>query len=299
MNLTGKERRNIDPNKVIYGTARFGDFGYGKSFTNPNSHHEIIETVIELGIKRIDTAARYGLAENILGKFSSSFPANFKFDTKIDNLKIDSHHLFEDIKSKVGKSLDTLRTNRISTLYIHENSLDIISNPYLIESLNKLKNQFPINKIGTSIYSPDELEFCLSEDLYETIQIPLNLISRCFYKLINNTNLVRKEVIARSVFLQGILASTSLDYIQSLNESLYRSVSEAEKICIKYNSTLLNESIRFIDDTGLKFIIGSASKRNIINGLAYELNDTVDLIENELFPFIDKQFTYTNPRTWK
>ena len=58
-------------------------------------------------------------------------------------------------------------------------------------------------------------------------------------------------------------------------------------------------TIRFIDETGLKFIIGSTSKRNIINGLAYELNDTVDLIENELFPLIDKQFTYTNPRTWK
>lgn len=297
MNPIGKERKIIDPRKVIYGTARFGDFGYGNSFTNPDPHDKIIETILELGIRRIDTAARYGSAEKILGKFSSLFPTDFTFDTKIDNLNINSSDLYEYLKMEVGRSFDRLKTDQIGTLYIHEN--DIISSPHLIENLKKLKSFFPIEKIGTSIYSTTELEFCLSEELYDTIQIPMNLISRGFYNIIRNRDVGRKEIIARSVFLQGILASSSLDYIQSLDGSLYKSVSEAEIICKKYNSTLLNETIRFIDETGLKFIIGSTSKRNIINGLAYELNDTVDLIENELFPLIDKQFTYTNPRTWK
>jgi aryl-alcohol dehydrogenase-like predicted oxidoreductase len=299
MNLIGKERKIIDPRKVIYGTARFGDFGYGNSFTNPDSHDKIIETILELGIKRIDTAARYGSAEKILGKFSSLFPTDFTFDTKIDNLNISSNNLYEDIKIKVGRSFDSLRINQIGTLYIHENDIDIISSPHLIECLKKLKSFFPIEKIGTSIYSTTELEFCLSEELYDTIQIPINLISRGFYNIVRNRDVGKKEIIARSIYLQGILAGSNLKYVESLNNELYQTVCEVEKICMNYDSTLFNEAIRFIDETGLKFITGSSSQINIINGLKYLLNESVHLIENEVSYFIDDSFTYTNPRNWR
>lgn len=298
MKVIGKKQKIIDPKKVIYGTARFGDFEYGNGSSKPDSHQQIIETILDLGIRRIDTATRYGSAEKILGNFSYLFPTDFIFDTKIDNVNINSKNLYEDVKLKVGRSLDKMKITNLGTLYIHENELEIISNPYLIESLEKLKNLFPIDKIGASIYSTNELEFCLVEELIETIQMPINLISRCFLNRIKETNISKKEIIARSILLQGILASPNFEYIESINKELYKAIGKVNKVCNKYDSSLLNEAFRFIDQTGLKFIIGSVSKKNIFNGLEYKLNSAVNMIEKELSEFIDNSFTYTNPRNW-
>lgn len=298
MKVIGKKQKIIDPKKVIYGTARFGDFKYGNSSSKPDAHHEIIETILDLGIRRIDTATRYGSAEKILGNFSYLFPSDFIFDTKIDNININSKNLYEDLKLKVGRSLDKMRITNLGTLYIHENEIEIISNPYLIESLEQLKSSFPIDKIGASIYSSNELEFCLSERLFDTIQIPVNIISRGFFNRIKNSSSSKKEIIARSILLQGTLASPNFEYVDSINRKLCRSIREVDKICKNYDSTLLNEAFRFIDQTGLKFITGSVSKKNIIDGLEYRLNSAVDMIEKELSEFIDNSFTYTNPRNW-
>lgn len=298
MNQIGKEQKIIDKHKIIYGTARFGNPDYGSSKNPVSSSEEIINNILRLGIRRIDTANIYGTAEKLIGKYSNSLPKEFLIDTKVTDLNIFSKKLYNDLKTKVNISLDLMKVNKINTLYLHQNDISLISDPNIIESLIKLKEELPVTKIGVSIYSLKELEYCINQDVYETIQIPVNLISRSFYNFLNPDILKKKEIIVRSIFLQGFLAKSRFKDEKIKNLKLCNSLINSSKICRKFGSSLINESKRYIDETGLKFIIGSASNRNISNSLKYFKNENSNQIEKNIKPFLDNNFEFTNPRNW-
>ena len=66
-------------------------------------------------------------------------------------------------------SLEKLRLNSIYGLLLH-NSSDLHSskNKQIIYSLNNLKEEGIVKKIGCSIYSPDELDFILNSVSVDT-----------------------------------------------------------------------------------------------------------------------------------
>jgi aryl-alcohol dehydrogenase-like predicted oxidoreductase len=79
----------------------------------------------------------------------------------------------------------------------------------IYDALRKLKDRGLVNRIGISIYSPELLEDINPKYLFDVIQVPLNVFDR---RIISSGWLTRLSqmgvsVIARSVFLQGILLS--------------------------------------------------------------------------------------------
>ena len=92
---------------------------------------------------------------------------------------------------------------------LHKSSDLLISQGFEVLSiLSGLKNKGIINKIGVSIYSPDELDAlgdCVNR--LDIVQAPFNLFDRRLESSgwLEKLNLLGVEVHARSIFLQGLL----------------------------------------------------------------------------------------------
>ena len=158
---------------------------------------------LKTGINTIDLASNYGLSHEILREFGvdhfmihSKLPSIKRYDNSHRNIDFESRILFE-----VEKLLSELNTDSIHTLYFHsEDDIEIANDPNICDLLKSLKNQGVIKSLGASIYSDHNLN-----DVFDTVQIPLNYIQG--NDMLNNYR-PTKNVICRSIFLQGVLLGT-------------------------------------------------------------------------------------------
>ena len=81
----------------------------------------------------------------------------------------------------VSKSLDKLNINCLNLCYLHQNDMNIISDPYIHEGILELKQKNLILHSGTSIYSQEELNYSLESNLFDYVQVPMNIIDLKFY----------------------------------------------------------------------------------------------------------------------
>lgn len=192
--------------KLALGTAQFGlDYG----ITNvqgqvcPSQINKILTLAKQENINTLDTAPAYGNSEDILGK--TSLCSQFNIVTKIPALKSDE----SCVNQYVNSSLKQLHIEKLTAVLFHQVD-DIISSPLAesrFNSLIKLKQKNKISKIGISVYTPEQLEFCIKHYPIDIVQLPLNIIDQRFI----TTNWLKKladigvEVHCRSLFLQGLL----------------------------------------------------------------------------------------------
>ena len=193
-------------NKLSLGTVQFG-LDYGVTNKSGIVSFEDIKNIIKLsqknGIKNIDTAPNYGDAEQKLGRLGMS---DFQVCSKIS--KIHSQMPYKEIFKTIKKSLQDLKIDKLEELLMHH-PWDLWNDHdrQIIGALNDLKDQGLVNKIGVSVYNPDEaLEFLEIFD-FDVIQAPVNILDQRFLevefqKVIYNKNI---ELHARSPFLQGLL----------------------------------------------------------------------------------------------
>ena len=81
---------------------------------------ELKKTLKEIGITKLDTAARYknGESEKVLGK--ANFPEMFAVETKIlTNIPADGTLSAEAIEKSLTNSLDVLGVEKVNVLYCH------------------------------------------------------------------------------------------------------------------------------------------------------------------------------------
>ncbi len=213
-----KQFENYNISRITLGTAQFSS-GYGIANTIGNlslkDAHHILETATTLGVSVIDTAPIYGEAEQILGSFFSKqhqkkMPT---ISTKISDLKqihtLEPEQVYLFMKSQVILSASKLQLNKIPICLLHDASN--MNNPNVISSLLRLKEEGLVDKIGVSIYHPDEVVTFLNTGIFEVIQLPISLLD---IRLIKNGLLHKLHqkgilIFARSIFLQGLFF---LDY---------------------------------------------------------------------------------------
>ena len=192
--------------KLALGTAQFGlDYGVSNSQGQvcPNEVVNILTLAKQANIDTLDTAPAYGNSEKVLGE--TGLANEFKIITKIPALNDNEIN----IKDYVSTSLVQLKVENLNAVLFHQVN-DIIAKPLAQQRFNallKLKEQGIINNIGISVYTPEQLEFCIKHYPIDLVQLPLN----CFDQRFIQTNWLKKlfdsgiEIHCRSVFLQGLL----------------------------------------------------------------------------------------------
>jgi len=191
--------------KLALGTAQFG-MSYGIANTSGQVSRDEAKAILELasvnGIDTIDTAIAYGESEACLGDVGVE---NFRVATKLPPLPDGVTTIEEWIEGEVEASLKRLRLDSLYGLLLHRSVQFGI--PAVRAALERLKQGGKVQKIGVSIYSPDDLDAIPVVGALDIVQAPLNLVDR---RLFTSGWLDRLhgdgiEIHTRSAFLQGLL----------------------------------------------------------------------------------------------
>ena len=190
------------------GTAQFGS-NYGIANTLGQVQIKEIKAILDhaasIGVNIIDTAIDYGESERALG---CAGVQNWNVVTKLPTIPKLCKNKADWVIENVTNSLKRLNVNTLYGVLLHR-PLEIleVSNYCVWETLTDLRRNGLINKIGYSIYSPNELFDLWNKFPPDIVQGPFNIIDRRIEQCGALDQMERNgiEFHARSVFLQGLL----------------------------------------------------------------------------------------------
>ena len=286
---------SIISEKIVLGTVQFGtDYGITNLHGAPtkNKIFDILDFAWQNGIKRFDTAPGYG-SENLLGDFitTNGLQKIALVSTKIPSLK-EISNFKNHIRVNIEKSLNNLGCP-IDVLFFHDPSDSILlkKNPNFFENILK---DYPITKIGVSVYEPEEVELLRDCSFELAFQFPFNLFDRRFEKV----KMVNGNRYARSIFLQGILASSG-DLRGNPPKELYNFHKKFHENLIKLNINPLGAAFLFVVKKQFidYFLIGVDTKQQLNDILSLDLDNQSNLFDLEEFNMDFKKIC-NDPREW-
>ena len=199
----------MSSSRLAIGTAQIGlTYGVANTAGRP-SFSQAKATIHEAfanQIHSLDTAAAYGDSESILGKIGVR---NWSVTTKLPPALHDISQTKKDcIPLGVERSLNNLQLDSIYGLLLHDASiLRQQGGQTVYEQLQSEREKGHVQKIGVSVYSPEELRLLLSSFDFDIVQIPYNIFDRRLVAsgLLDELKQRGIEVHVRSIFLQGLL----------------------------------------------------------------------------------------------
>lgn len=186
------------------GTVQFG-LSYGATNTRGQVPGPEVSTILkqarQAGVTTIDTAAAYGSAETVLGE-SDLRP--YSIVTKIPAQVSSRAEVIQAVKA----SLTTLKVPRFYGVLAHQGST--LLGPQGAEvwsALEELKSRGLVERIGSSVYTVEELQALRAKYSLGLVQVPYSVFNQSF-DLSGELQALKDlgcEIHARSIFLQGTL----------------------------------------------------------------------------------------------
>ncbi len=197
--------------KYCLGTVQFG-MNYGIQ-GNGQPALENVEQMLEYanlnGIDTLDTAAAYGTAESVLGNVlkKDTFP-KFNIVSKLEPGAFENTQRsgWKNIAvQKADESRKRLGVDKLYSYLFH--NAGYIFDKDAVDALYGVKEEGITDRIGVSIYNPDEALKALEYEVIKAIQIPYNVfdqrLDQCgFFEKAKKQNVL---VYARSSLLQGLV----------------------------------------------------------------------------------------------
>ena len=194
--------------KLALGTAQFG-FHYGVANTDgqvtKSTAKHILCRAKEAGVDTLDTAITYGASEQCLG---GADVTDWRVVTKLPAVPEGCVNIAAWVNEQVLGSLNRLRVKHVTGLMLHRpNQLLESKGQELWSTIQTLKEKKIVEKIGFSIYDPEELELLWDDFQPDIIQAPYNIFDQRLKKSgwLSRLNYNGIEVHVRSIFLQGLL----------------------------------------------------------------------------------------------
>ncbi len=231
--------------KLSIGTVQFGlDYGISNTKGQPNQQevNDIIKYVYDSGINCFDTAQAYGNSEEVLGK---------SIDNK-DNIylisKLKSELFINEVNKNVSKSLSYLNINSLYGLLLHDSKLLYSWKDEYTKLVDSLIQENKIKYFGVSIYTNEDFELALNNDVIQFIQIPFNIFDqRAVVKgWLKKAKEKNKLIFIRSVFLQGLFFM-STDKLPSNLEKSKQYLIKFNQYCEELNMTKSELALSFVD----------------------------------------------------
>lgn len=195
-------------NRLALGTVQFGlEYGIANESgrVNLDEAGRILAEAADSGIGLLDTAIGYGDSERVLGQIGV---ADWKIVSKLPALPDECPDVASWVEAQVAGSLARLGVGGLYAVLLHRpEQLFDARGEQLLEALERLKAHGRTEKIGISIYAPDELDRLFDGMRFDLVQAPLNILDRRLVDSAWAQRLKRLgvELHARSVFLQGLL----------------------------------------------------------------------------------------------
>lgn len=273
--------------KLSLGTAQFGS-NYGlanhQGKISQKEAESIIKTAQLAGIRSLDTAVSYGLAEEVLGNIGID---NFDCVSKLPPIPKNTDNVKTWVNMQVEKSAKRLGLSRLFGMLLHypEDILSSKGEEYCM-ALLEAKNKGYIENIGFSIYSPEILDQVTQVFWPDIVQVPFNIfdqrirVSGWLSRLVDGGT----KIHARSVFLQGLLLMQKKkipNYFDRWNEDL----KSWNELVASKNISHMEYALNFVaaNDNIDKVIVGVDNCEQLLELItAYNLNPDLELASLEV-----------------
>ena len=225
--------------KLVLGTVQFG-LQYGVNSAGRPSQEavkSILNEAAKGGITTLDTSSAYGNSEEVLGD-SIATPGLFKIVSKYPKGETPVGEMF-------NSSLRCLKVDMLYGYLLHHFEV-YKNNPKVWDEFIALKESGKVQKIGFSLYTPEELEFILMNGSpFDLIQVPFNIFDKKFLPYMKELHEKGVEIHVRSTFLQGLFfkdrnalpekLQPMKKYLLQLDEFSKKSGLSISEIALNYN----------------------------------------------------------------
>jgi aryl-alcohol dehydrogenase-like predicted oxidoreductase len=199
--------------KIGLGCAGLGtQYGNAHKRMSKEAAFNILDTALVSNIQFYDTAPDYGMSEEILGEWQISRKASVEIVTKIPKTHICEEKTYKAfVKEQIEKSMYRLKRRKFTLIQFHQSDIGFLSSHYFHRTVDWLLDERYTTAIGVSVYSPDEALCALEVPQVSAIQCPVNILDRRFVepKMLALFRERKIRLIARSIFLQGVLIETA------------------------------------------------------------------------------------------
>jgi len=222
--------RGLNISKFTLGTVQLGmEYGIANKNGKPDTDKSfsILKMAIDGGANSFDTSLHYGDSEVVIGDFFSAGQSGLEYPILTTKFKVSpgDHLTDKDVEKQiyefVENSLQRLKIKKIPIYMLHNPQDMTLYGNILPNTMKKLKDEGLIGMAAVSVYTNEEVDEMLKNDIYEAIQIPMNIIDN---RLIKGGSLKRlhdanKIVFVRSVFLQGLFFTNPSELTGNLKDA--------------------------------------------------------------------------------
>ncbi|MBR3933253.1 MAG: aldo/keto reductase [Clostridia bacterium] len=268
--------------QITIGTVQLGmNYGIANNSGQPDSEksRKMLQSALKNGITSFDTARAYGTAEDVLGEF-------LKTDGADSDLFITSKFIVglpetsgrDEIEkamfTSVETSLSKLGINRLNCLMLHRGEEITRYGKVVPDILEKMIAKGYIDMAGVSVYSGDEIDTMLCNDVFSATQIPMNifdqnLIYQGYLDKLKEKNIT---VFVRSVFLQGLFFLNPEEFTDPLLIEYAKPYSEKLRdFCKRAKMSIAELAISFIRDVPgvTSLVLGADTEEQIVQNVSY------------------------------
>ena len=178
--------------KLCLGTVQLGmKYGINNAIGRQPTEEEsfaLLQAAQNNGIDTFDTASVYGNAEVVLGNYNLNSPGEVHF---ISKLKPDCADNPTAVLEEIQNSLRRLKVKQLAGYLLHR-ATDL-KRQSIMDGLAEAKKRGLTEKIGVSIYEPEEAMLAADDKRIDCIQVPYNVLDKRldqagFFKLANKNH---------------------------------------------------------------------------------------------------------------
>lgn len=286
-------------NKIVLGTVQLGlNYGINNNSGKPDKteSNKILSFAYDRGIRLLDTAEAYGDSQEIIGDYHKR--SNNKFDVIT---KLSSKKTFKNLTSRVLSDLDALNASSLYCYMFHSYSDFKLYYEVNKKEIGKLKESGIIRKIGTSIYTNEEMDDLLSYDV-DLIQLPFNLLDNHTQRgdLIMKAKEKGIEIHTRSVFLQGLFFKET-DHLPNSLIELAGPLNSLKGIARAYKMAIPDLALSYVIQQKEidKVLIGVESVKQLQQNIASVNSSIPDEAVKEIDNIKIENTQLLNPAKWE
>lgn len=261
--------------ELCLGTVQFGmDYGvFDTPKKSPDYCVKCLDYATQNGISAIDTAAAYGVAEEVVGKFlalktiqrDKLFISTKLMPNILDDYKQEEY--VDVILRNLQHSLKTLHLDYVDTYLFHSSRYAFQHE--LLEAISKMKELGLAKHVGVSVYYPDEALACFENDCVDYIQSPYSVFDHRMKKA--------------NVFEIGESKGFSIDTRTAFIKGLIRLHEDEIPAHLSKAKPILKELDSICDKTGysrIELAIGYVKREKCINHLVFGIRTLEQLKED-------------------
>lgn len=300
--------------KLALGTVQFG-LSYGISNTvgkvSEIEATKILSSLQAHNVDLLDTAQAYGSSEVVLGNFFSEYSSdNLRIVTKTLPLRLPriTTKDVDSVKLALSQSLKKLHKKSVYACLVHHSGdIMVPGGDALFQELHIWKALGLLQKVGVSVYSPEELETVF--ELYgshapipfDCIQIPSNVLDQRFLgtRLLNDLRKKGVEIHVRSAFLQGLLLM-DLEKIPDYFLSIHAHLLAYRSFLNKHTLAPIDAALGYLEQSKeVDYVIAGVSSYEEFRQITDTFNKLKFLPQLDYKEFAIQDERILNPSLWK